>query len=139
MAQVIPYINFADRGREAIEFYKSVFGGEAEIRLIKDSGAAAEMPAEWAERIMHLDFRAGDIRLMGSDIVSDQAGKVPGNQMSIAIMCDSEEQLREYYAKLVDGGKEMWPPTNSEWGSVFGQCSDRFDVQWMLEYAKPTE
>lgn len=137
MATVVPYINFADQGREAIEFYKSVFGGDAEVTYVKDSPSAAQMPAEWGERIFHLDFKAGDIRFLGSDVISDQAGKVPGNVYAIAINCDSDEQLKEYFAKLSDGGKVVWEPRDAEWGDLFGQCVDKFSITWMLNYHKP--
>jgi PhnB protein len=139
MANIVPYINFADRGREAVEFYKSVFGGDAEVILVKDSPSAANMPKEWGERIFHLDFKSGDINFYGSDVISDQAGKVPGNVYAIAINCDSAEQLKDYFKKLSDGGKTVWEPSDSEWGSIFGQCVDKFDITWMLNYQKPTE
>lgn len=132
MAQLVPYINFADRGKEQLEFYKGVFGGDYEITLVKDSLAAAQMNPEWGERIMHADFKAGDIHLLGSDIISDQPGLERGNGYSLTLMCDSEAQLKDYYAKLVDGGKEVWAPRVSEWGDIFGQCVDKFGVQWML-------
>lgn len=136
MAQIVPYINFADRGREAIEFYKSVFGGNAEVQLVKDSPGAAQMPKEWGDRIMHLAFTAGDIHFYGSDIISDQAGRVVGNVHSLVINCDSEDQLRDWFTKLSDGGEVVWEPRNSEWGSIYGQCVDKFGIQWMLNYDK---
>ena len=136
MAKIVPYINFADQGKEAIEFYKSVFGGNAEVQLVKNSPNAAQMPAEWGERIFHFDFKAGDIHLLGSDIMSDQAGKVVGNVHSLAIMCDNAEQLKEYFTKLSEGGKVVWEPRDSEWGSLYGQCVDKFGIQWMLNYDK---
>lgn len=136
MAQIVPYINFADQGREAIAFYKSVFGGEADIQLVKDSPNASNMPPEWAERIFHLDYKAGDIRFLGSDVISDQAGRVAGNVYSLALMCDSAEQIKGYFDKLADGGKVVWPLADSEWGSLFGQVVDKFGIQWMLNYDK---
>ncbi len=139
MATITPYINFADQGREAIEFYKSIFGGDAEINLVKDSAMAEQMPAEWGDRIMHLDFKAGDLRFMGSDIISDQAGKVAGNTYALTMQCDSAEQLKEYFAKLSDGGSIIMAPTDSSWGGIFAQCSDKYSVMWMLNYDKPAE
>ncbi|MGH7234202.1 MAG: VOC family protein [Candidatus Saccharimonadales bacterium] len=133
MAQIVPYINFADRGKDAIEFYKSIFGGEANVTLVKDSPAAAQMPKEWGNRIFHLDYKADSIRLLGSDIISDQDGKVAGNVYSLAIMCDSEEQLKDYFSKLSDGGKVVLEPNKSEWGDIYAQCVDKFDIQWMLD------
>jgi PhnB protein len=92
------------------------------------------MNPEWSERIMHADFKSDQLRLLGSDIISDQAGLDRGNGYSIAIGCDNSNQLKEYYEKLVeDGGKAMFAPADSEWGSTFAQCVDKFGVQWMLE------
>ncbi|HVS58758.1 MAG TPA: VOC family protein [Candidatus Saccharimonadales bacterium] len=136
MANIVPYINFADQGREAIEFYKRVFGGDAEVQLVKDSPAASGMPKEWGERIFHLAFSAGDIHFYGSDVISDQAGKVVGNVHSLAINCDNEDQLKEWFKKLSDGGKVVWDVRDSEWGSIFGQCVDKFGITWMLNYSK---
>lgn len=136
MPKLIPYINFADRGREAIEFYKDVFGGDAKVTLVKDGGMADQMPPEWGERIMHLEFTAGDLVFYGSDIISDQAGKVPGNSFQIALMCDSPDQVHEFFDKLKQGGSVVLEPVDSPWGGIFGQCVDQFDVSWMLESAK---
>ena len=136
MAELVPYINFADQGREAIEFYKSIFGGEADVTLVKDGPMAANSPKEWGDRIFHLDYKAGDIHILGSDIISDQAGKEVGNVFSLALMCDSAEQLQGYFDKLSDGGKVVWPAADSEWGSIFGQVVDKYGLQWMLNFDK---
>ena len=66
MANIVPYINFAKNGQEAIKFYKGVFGGDAEVQFE-------------GERVLHLDFQAGGIHFMGSDLQSDQAGLERGN------------------------------------------------------------
>ncbi len=87
MANIVPYINFAQNGQEAITFYKGVFGGDAEVQVE-------------GERVIHLDFQAGGIHFMGSDLQSDQAGLERGNGSSLVLNCDSEEQLREFYARL---------------------------------------
>ncbi len=137
MATVLPYINFADKGREAIEFYKAIFGGDAEVQLVKDSPMADKMPAEWGERIMHLDFKGdNNIHFLGSDVISDQPGLERGNGYQITIECDSTEQLHGFYDKLVVGGTESFPPVDSEWNSVFAQLTDKFGVQWMLDFQK---
>src|ERR1051326_113223 len=102
MANLVPYINFANNGLEVIKFYKGVFGGDAEVQLE-------------GERVIHLDFQAGGIHFMGSDHQGDQTGLEPSNGYSLVLNCDSEEQLRDFYAKLVDGGKEVFAPTDSGW------------------------
>ncbi|HET7629959.1 MAG TPA: VOC family protein [Candidatus Saccharimonadales bacterium] len=134
MNKLVPYINFADQGKEAIEFYKSIFGGKADIQLVKDSPAAEGMPKEWGERIFHLFYKSGDIELMGSDVMSNQAGRIVGNVFSLAINCGSAEELQKYFDGLSAGGKVVWPVRDSEWGDVFAQVVDKFGLQWMLNY-----
>lgn len=116
MANVIPYINFANESEGAVMFYKTVFGGDAEVQ--KDG-----------ERVIQLEFHASDIHFMGSDS--------EGHQASLVLNCDSEEQLREFYAKLVNNGKEVFAPTDSGWGAIVAHCEDQFSVTWMLNYDIP--
>jgi PhnB protein len=124
MANLVPYINFGDKSGEAVKFYKGVFGGEADMQSEGD-------------RVMHLDFKAGDIHFMGSDHQGDEAGLKQATGYSMVLNCDSEEQLREFYAKLVDGGKEVFAPVDSGWGAIVAHCTDQFGVTWLLNYDKP--
>jgi PhnB protein len=119
MANVIPYINFGDRGGDAVTFYKQVFGGDADVQ---SDGT----------RIVHLDFQSGDLHFMGSDLQGER-----GNDYRLVLNCDSEEQLREFYAKLVHGGNEVFAPVDSGWGAIIAHCTDRFDVTWLLNYDRP--
>jgi PhnB protein len=124
MANLVPYINFVDKSQEAVKFYKNVFGGEAEIQLE-------------GNRVIHLDFQAGDIHFMGSDHQSDRRGLQPRNDYGLVLNCDTEEQLRDFYTKLVASGKEMFAPVDSGWGAIIAHCTDQFGVSWMLNYDKP--
>ena len=124
MANIVPYINFAKKGQEAITFYKDVFGGDAEMQFE-------------GERVIHLDFHAGGIHFMGSDLQSDQTALEHGNDYSLVLNCDSEEQLREFYARLVDAGREVFAPADSGWGAIIAHCTDQFGVTWLMNYDKP--
>lgn len=124
MANVIPYINFGGKSQSAVTFYKSVFGGDAEIQLE-------------GERVIQLDFQAGNIHFMGSDLQSDQAGIGRSNGYALVLNCDNEEQLQDFYAKLVGNGKAVFAPTDSGWGAIIAHCTDQFGVSWMLNYDKP--
>jgi PhnB protein len=124
MPNIVPYIYFANNGQQAITFYKGVFGGDAEVQVE-------------GERAIHLDFQAGDIHFMGSDLQSDQAGLLQGSGASLVLNCDSEEQLQGFYTRLVDGGKEVFAPTDSGWGAIIAHCTDQFGITWLMNYDKP--
>jgi PhnB protein len=124
MPNLVPYINFVDRSQEAVAFYKDVFGGDAEVQSEGD-------------RVMHLDFKAGDIHFMGSDIAGDEVGLGSSVGYGLVLNCDGEEQLRDFYTKLVEGGKEVFAPVDGGWGAIVAHCIDQFGISWMLNFDKP--
>jgi len=120
MANIIPYINFVDRSDEAVTFYKGVFDGDAEMQSD-------------GERVVHLDFKSGALHFMGGDLAEDRSGRTS----SLVLNCDTEDQLRSFYAGLVDGGSEVFAPTDSGWGAIVAHCTDRYGVTWMLNFDSP--
>src|SRR5260370_40927824 len=120
MANIVPYITFAKNGQEAITFYKGVFGGDAEVQFE-------------GERVIHLDFQAGGIRFMGSDLQSDQAGLERGNGSSLVVDCDSEQQLRRFYSRPGDGGNGVLEASDRGCAANLGHRHYAFGVAWHHE------
>ena len=134
MAAIEPYINFAGKTAEAMEFYKSVFGGTANVTLAKDGANAGNTPPEKMDQVFHADLDTGSFHILGSDMMSDV--RHPDGDISLALTPDSAEQLQEWFDKLADGGKVVWPVRDSECGALYGQCVDRYGIQWMLNHDK---
>ncbi|CAN5155539.1 VOC family protein [soil metagenome] len=122
MANIVPYIHFANESKKAIKFYKTVFGGDADVQV--DAG-----------QVVHLEFRAGNVHFMGSD----KADLQRGSGYTLVLNCDSEQQLREFYAKLVVDGEAVYEPSDSGWGAIIAHCTDRFGVTWLLNYDLPKQ
>jgi PhnB protein len=128
-----PYISFAGNAREAIEFYRSVFGGELNLMTFGDMPGVPTEPAE-ADKVMHA-MLTGDsgIVLMAADTPNGMDHQ-PFNG-SISLSGDDEATLRGYWTKLVDGGQVGEPLEKAPWGDTFGMCVDRFGVHWMVNIA----
>ncbi|BCW75562.1 VOC family protein [Arthrobacter sp. NicSoilB11] len=126
-----PYISFRDNAREALNFYQQVFGGELTLSTFGDF-QASEDPAE-AEKIMHgmLTTTQGLV-LMGADTPNSMEYH-PGSAISISLSGDDEVELRGYYEQLSgDGGAVTVPMEKSPWGDIFGMCTDRYGVAWLV-------
>jgi PhnB protein len=136
MAKLNPYVRI-DNGkcREAMEFYKDCLGGRIEIMTMGESPMAKDMPAEKHGYIMHAELSNGQgITLYGSDAMRDKV--VTGDNVGLALDCASQEEIETIFAKLSKGGEVFMPLEEAFWGGVFGMVTDRYGVEWMLNYQK---
>ncbi|MFS8199906.1 VOC family protein [Streptomyces sp. CWNU-52B] len=124
-----PYISFDGDARPAMEFYKEVFGGTLALNTFGESGAPSG-PA--ADKIMHgmLETPSG-FTLMGADTPPGMEYAKGGN-FSVSLSGDDEAELRGYWEKLSAGGTVAVPLEKQMWGDVFGMCTDRFGIPWMV-------
>lgn len=127
-----PYLGFRDNAREAMEFYRSVFGGELTVSTFADF-QASEDPAE-RDKVMHAQLETpGGLVLMAADTPSSMS-YTPGDNFSVSLSGgpDSDAELRGYWERLVDGGEVVEPLTVAPWGDAFGMVKDRFGTMWLV-------
>ncbi|MEO7175118.1 MAG: VOC family protein [Saprospiraceae bacterium] len=127
------YLTFNGNCREAMTFYQTCLGGELVLQKIGDSPLSEQMPQEMKDCILHATLSDGPRILMGSDMVS-QRGLLRGNNVSLSLVCRSEEEIREKYQKLATGGSEDHPIENSFWGALFGDLTDKYGNHWLLSF-----
>ncbi|MEP7103085.1 MAG: VOC family protein [Candidatus Dojkabacteria bacterium] len=135
MAKLVAYLGFSGNANEAMEFYKSVFGGELTINKVGDTPAAASMPPETHSSIMHSDLVSGSLRLMASD-QNDSKTLVQGNNVFLCLICENEQEVNSLYEKLLEGGKTKHP-LKKEYFGWFGDCTDKYGFNWMFQLDNP--
>ncbi|MGW4485294.1 VOC family protein [Amycolatopsis sp. NPDC004368] len=135
MASILnPYISFRDDARQAMEFYRDVFGGTLTIMTFGESGMA-DSPA--ADNIMHAQLTTDNgFTLMAADTPPGMDHN-PGTNISVSLSGDDGDQLRGYWGKLSDGGTVAVPLEKQMWGDEFGMCVDKFGIGWMVNIAQP--
>jgi PhnB protein len=125
-----PYIHFRDNARQAMEFYKDVFGGDLRLNTFGEYG---DPSAPGADNIMHAQLETENgFTLMASDTPPGMEFN-PGDSVSISLSGDDEQELRGYWDKLSDGGTVTMPFEKQMWGDLFGQCTDKYGVAWMVD------
>ena len=129
-----PYLSFEGQAREAMDFYRDVFGGELVSNTFGEYGAADQ---PFADQIMHsqLDTDEG-FTLMGADTPPGQEHRV-GNNVAVSLSGDDADRLRGFWQRLSDGGVVTVPLELQMWGDEFGMCQDRFGIAWMVNIGQP--
>jgi PhnB protein len=127
-----PYLSFDGEAREAMEFYRSVLGGELRLTTFGEYGDPA---APEAGRIMHgqLETETG-FTLMGADNPPGTERQT-GNDITLSLSGDDAELLRGWFTRLTEGGVVQVPLEKQMWGDEFGTGTDRFGVAWLVNIA----
>ena len=127
-----PYISFDGNARQAMEFYKDVFGGTLAVSTFGEFGAP---DAEEADKIMHAMLESDNgFTLMGADTPPGMEHN-PGTNIAVSLSGDDGDLLRGYWAKLSDAGSVSVPLEKQMWGDEFGACTDQFGISWMVNIA----
>lgn len=129
--QLIPYLNFDGRCREAFELYRDLLGGEITgIMTYGESPMAGEMPAESHDGVMHAQLVAGGATLMGSDGPPEE--DAAARRMWVALIVDEASEAERIFEGLADDADVQMPIQETFWAERFAMLVDRFGTAWII-------
>ncbi len=135
MIQINSYLTFSGNCREAMTFYKECLGGELNFQTIGESPLADKMPSQMKDSILHSTLKTESFVFMGSDMTPEN-GLIKGNAVSLMLDCNSEADIRMFFDKLSDGGTIRHALEKTFWGALFGDLTDKFGNNWILNFNK---
>jgi PhnB protein len=133
MTQAIAYLAFNGNCADAMRFYERALDGRLEVLMSgADSPMAADIPKEFADRILH-----ARLVLPGGGML--YAGDAPANLpyegikgVSIAVDYASVAEAEKVFAALAAGGQVSMPMQPTFWAKRFGMCTDKFGTPWIV-------
>ncbi len=130
---ITPYLDFAGRCDEALEFYRKALGAEVEMLMRFNESPHPTPPgmlqAGFEKKVMHVTFRVRGVTLMATDGCDD---KTKFNGVRLAFALPTEADARRAFDALADGGSVQMPLTKTFWSPCFGMLTDRFGLGWMV-------
>ena len=141
------HLNFRGTARQALDFYQSVFGGEATVATYGQFGMAEGVPGFDKVVFGQLD---GAVRLMAYDIPGadeqdptttagttrrDNGVTITDRTFFQSLRADSLDEVQRYWDHLAEGATVIEPLAASAWAAGFGMLTDRFGVTWVLDVA----
>jgi PhnB protein len=143
--QTTTHLNFRGDARQALEFYQSIFGGNAVINTYADFGMPAGVPG--ADKVVFgLVAADNGFRLMAYDIPGQTEGSLAGGgstrrennttvtdqALFVSLGSDTLDELQGYWDGLAVGATIVEPLAASAWSAGFGMLTDRFGVTWSV-------
>lgn len=136
---ITPYLFFAGRCEEALNFYCEAIGAQVEM-VMRYNESPEPVPSDrlqagFENKIMHASFRIGGAALMASDGCDDRS-KFEGFQLALSVA--SEAEAHQAFNALAKEGSIMMPLAKTFWSPCFGMLTDKFNVSWMVMVPGPT-
>jgi PhnB protein len=128
-----PYIFFYGRCKEALDFYKDVFGGTYEAMTVGDSPYKDD-PQMGGDnnRIMHASFTSPGVSFLCSDGAQNNPVDPEEGNVSLALSTNAKDIGERIVARLSEGGTVKMPLGDAFWGGRFANVIDRFGNDWMI-------
>lgn len=144
MATVNVYLTFNGNCKEAFDFYRSVFGGDYPYVGTFGEMPPAEgktMPEADKDKIMHISLPISqETILMGSDTGGEWAAHFnQGNNVALSVNTESRAEAEKLFNGLSAGGQVTMPLADTFWGAYFGMWTDKFGINWMVNYDDPAK
>jgi PhnB protein len=132
MPDVIPYLAFNGDCADAMRFYERALDGKIELMMSgAESPMAAQMPKEFAHRIMHARLALpGGAMLYAGDAPAQMYQGIHG--VSITLNYGSVAEAKKYFERLADGGKVTMAIAPTFWAKSFGMLTDKFGAHWII-------
>lgn len=130
------HLNFRGDAREALAFYRSVFGGNLAAVTYADAHAVTD-PAE-ADQIMwgQVSSDAG-FRVMAYDVPSHTHHAPGAIPVFVSVRGTDHGELSGYWDGLAEGATVLVPLAEARWSPLYGMLTDRFGVTWVLDVEVP--
>ena len=129
MAQLLPYVRFNGKAKEAFGFYKSVLGGELTVTKVGDSPMAQHM-SDKMDYIFHAQLKSENMILLGSDMAGEE-GLKQGNRVVLTLECANKEEAEKYFGNLSEGGNIGHALADQEFGTI-GDFQDKYGIDWFV-------
>jgi PhnB protein len=134
MKTLNPYLSFTGNCEEALHFYKEALGGE--IVELHRYDEMPDSPAELKEKILHAQLTSGNVSFMCSDTFPQYYEVKKGNDVTMMLGFDNEEEQTKAFEALAQGGTITMPLEDTFWNARFGSLVDKYGFSWSLNYDK---
>ena len=144
----VAHLNFTGQAREALEFYQSVFGGQATFVTYGDFGMPAELPD--AGKVVFGQVTGDNgFQVMAYDVPGTDGPATPAAPTTrrengttitkepffLSVRGATVDEVSPVWKGLAEGATVIEEFGPAPWAPAFGMLADRFGVTWIIDVA----
>jgi PhnB protein len=115
-----------------MDFYHGIFGGKLFSQTLGEA-LGENAPEDRKDKIMHASLSGGPVSFMASDGTRDKYEK---SFITLSLAGKDKEELTNLFNKLAEGGQVNTPLKVESWGDIYGDLTDKFGVDWMVNISQ---
>lgn len=138
-----PHLNLPGTAREALDFYRSVFGGRVHTTTYGEVGMPQDTPdagkvvfgvleADNGFRVMAYDI-PGRTDGLGGSTHRAHGTTITDQPFFLSLRGESLDEVARHWTGLSEGAEILEPLAASAWSPGFGMLTDRFGVTWTVD------
>ncbi|WP_033338552.1 VOC family protein [Catenuloplanes japonicus] len=128
------HLNFRGDARAALEFYRSVFGGN--LVIVTHAQTYPAFGPDEADLVAWGQVQAPNgFHVMAYDVPAGQTYDAGDKPVFVSVRGTDEAELNAHWKALADGATIIADLAPSGWAPLYGMLKDRFGVTWTLDIA----
>lgn len=139
--ETVTHLNLRGTAREALELYRSVFGGDLVAVTYRDAGAPVGEGED--DQVMWGQVRSGaGFHVMAYDVPSSRPWDAGIAPYFVSVRGADAEEVSGYWDRLTaanTGATVVVPLGPAGWAPLYGMATDRYGVTWVLDVAVADE
>lgn len=127
--KIIPNLWFDREAEEAADFYTGLFSNSNTERIFRYGKEGQEIHGNESGAVMNVEFS-----LAGVQFLALNGGPLFkfNPSVSLFVICETEEEIKLLWDKLLIGGEIMMPLDKYDWSESYGWLKDKFGLSWQL-------
>ncbi len=127
---VQPYLAFLGNCQEAINFYADCFNAKVTNRITYEN-SKKDIPEHYRKKLQHAEVKGNGVHILAYDAAPDTP-LTSGNQIHMSVDLSDADNAKLIFNKLSEGGQVNNPFNEKDWGALYGRCTDKFGIHWMV-------
>ncbi len=128
--KVQAYLAFSGDCQQALNFYADCFDAEVTNRQTYED-SKMDIPESYRHNLQHAELKGKGIHLMAYDAAPDTPLN-NGNKIHMSIDLNDRSKAEKLFEALSSGGQVNHNFTEKDWGAMYGRCTDKFGIHWMI-------
>ncbi|MET8118617.1 VOC family protein [Micromonospora sp. NPDC005189] len=130
----VAHINLRGNARAALEFYRSVFGGDL-VAVTYADAHNVQNPDE-ADQIMWGQVTSTEgFQIMAYDVPSVRPWSQGESPFFVSVRGRDADEVTGYWKKLSEGSTVVVDLAPAGWAPLYGMLTDPFGITWVLDVA----